>query len=37
MTTVVMQDDENQYLIKILVNKGFAAIDFSMHKKRKIL
>jgi hypothetical protein len=37
MTVVVMQDDENQYLIKILANKGFAVIDFSMHKKRKIL
>jgi hypothetical protein len=37
MTVVVMQDDENQYLIKILANKGFAEIDFSMHKKRKIL
>jgi hypothetical protein len=37
MTAVVMQDDENQYLIKILANKGFAEIDFSMHKKRKIL
>ena len=37
MTAVVMQDDESQYLIKILVNKGFAEIDFSMHKKRKIL
>jgi hypothetical protein len=30
MTVVVMQDDENQYLIKILANKGFAEIDFSI-------
>jgi hypothetical protein len=37
MTAVVIQDDENQYLIKILANKGFAEIVFSMHKKRKIL
>ena len=37
MTAVVMQDDENQYLMKILANKGFAEIDFSMHLKRKIL
>ena len=37
MTVVVMQDDENQYPMKILVNKGFTAIDFSMHLKRKIL